>query len=106
MYTEPTTATGSESSTTGTTTIAGTRIIGRRTPGRNSGRCASGTAIQTIAEHIGETIGCFYSQDVEREHEFLTQLQNAVERSHQQVGGHPCDLTRITVGHHCDTGQL
>ena len=49
------------------------------------GELASGTAVETLAEHIGETIGCYYNFDVDREHEFLSQLQDAVQRSHQQV---------------------
>jgi len=60
-------------------------VIADGVGGNRDGELASGTAIETIAEHVGETIGCFYSYDVEREHEFLTQLQRAVERSHDQV---------------------
>jgi serine/threonine protein phosphatase PrpC len=41
--------------------------------------------VETLAEHIGETIGCYYNFDVDKEHEFLSQLENAVMRSHEQV---------------------
>ncbi len=53
--------------------------------GAADGRQASGTAVETFAEHLGQTIGCCFDFDVDREHEFLTELQTAVERSHQQV---------------------
>lgn len=53
--------------------------------GHVGGELASGTAVRTIAEHVVETIGCFYAFDVEREDEFLTGLENAVERAHRQV---------------------
>jgi PPM family protein phosphatase len=49
------------------------------------GELASGAAVEALAEHIGETIGCFYSLDVEAEHDFLDRLQGAVERSHERV---------------------
>ena len=53
--------------------------------GLGGGDLASRTAVETLAAHIGETIGCYYNLDVDKEHEFLAQLQDAVERSHQQV---------------------
>jgi len=65
--------------------VAHLLVIADGVGGNRDGELASGTAIELIAEHVGETIGCFYSYDVEREHEFLTQLQHAVERSHDQV---------------------
>lgn len=53
--------------------------------GHRDGEVASGMAIETIAEHLGETIGCVYSFDVEREHEFIAHLQDSVERAHEMV---------------------
>ena len=49
------------------------------------GEQASGTAVATLAEHIGQTIGCYCNFDVERENEFLEQLEHAVEASHQRI---------------------
>jgi protein phosphatase len=49
------------------------------------GQLASGTAVAALAEHIGRTIGCYYNFDVERENEFLEQLEHAVEASHERV---------------------
>jgi protein phosphatase len=53
--------------------------------GIKGGKLASGTAVETLAEHIGQTIGCYYNFDVEKEHEFLEQLEGAVERSHERI---------------------
>ena len=49
------------------------------------GKLASGTAVETLAGQIGETIGCYYNFDVENEHEFLDQLERAVQASHERV---------------------
>jgi protein phosphatase len=49
------------------------------------GELASGTAVETLASHIVETVGCCYNLDVDKEHEFLDHLEAAVERSHQRV---------------------
>ena len=53
--------------------------------GIKGGKLASGTAVEALAEHIGQTIGCYYNFDVEKEHEFLEQLERAVEHSHERV---------------------
>ena len=53
--------------------------------GHQRGELASRTAVETIASHLSETIRCVFTFDVEREHEFLSQLQEAVERAHQEV---------------------
>jgi serine/threonine protein phosphatase PrpC len=53
--------------------------------GNTGGELASGTAVETLARHIGETVGCFYNYDVDKEHAFLSHLEGAVERSHEQV---------------------
>jgi protein phosphatase len=53
--------------------------------GIKGGKQASGTAVETLAAHIGQTIGCYYNFDVEKEHEFLAQLESAVEASHTRI---------------------
>jgi serine/threonine protein phosphatase PrpC len=60
-------------------------VVADGASGMMGARQASTTAVETIAQHIGEIIGCYYSFDVDMEEEFLNQLQNAVERAHQQV---------------------
>jgi serine/threonine protein phosphatase PrpC len=60
-------------------------VVADGASGLAGARQASGAAVETLAEHIGETIGCYYSADVDREHEFLAELQDAVERAHRQV---------------------
>ena len=53
--------------------------------GAEGGELASGTAVEALARHIVETVNCCFALDVEKEHEFLEQLEDAVERAHQQV---------------------
>ncbi len=53
--------------------------------GLAGGELASETAVETVAEHVGEAIDCYYNFDVDREQEFLGQLERAVERSDRQV---------------------
>jgi serine/threonine protein phosphatase PrpC len=53
--------------------------------GLGGGKQASSTAVAALAEHIGETIGCYYNLDVEKEHDFLSQLELAVTRAHERV---------------------
>jgi len=73
--------------------------------GTAGGRLASGTAVEALAEHIGETAGCCYDFDVDREHEFLAALQAGVERAHREVrrrhgseGNHPATtLTTVAL---------
>jgi protein phosphatase len=49
------------------------------------GQLASGTAVQALATYISRTMSCYYSYDVESEHEFIEQLESAVEHTHQTV---------------------
>jgi protein phosphatase len=71
--------------------------------GHRDGQLASGTAVTTIAAHLGETIGCCYSFDVDEEHAFLSQLEDAVARAHRQVlqrhagDGGPGPATTLTM---------
>jgi PPM family protein phosphatase len=60
-------------------------VVADGASGMAGAKQASTTAVETLAKHIGETIGCYYNFDVDKEQEFLTQLQDAVERAHQQV---------------------
>ncbi len=53
--------------------------------GAEGGELASGTAVEALASHIVETVNCCFTLDVDKEHEFLEQLEDAVERAHQQV---------------------
>jgi protein phosphatase len=46
--------------------------------GRPGGAIASETAITALVEYIGRAAGCFHQLDVDREHEFLEQLESAV----------------------------
>ncbi|HEU5219318.1 MAG TPA: protein phosphatase 2C domain-containing protein [Gemmatimonadales bacterium] len=53
--------------------------------GRPDGEMASGTAVQTMLEYLGQTAGCFHNMDVERESEFLAHLEGAVKRAHERI---------------------
>ncbi len=53
--------------------------------GHRGGELASGTAVKTLAAHIGQTMDCCYKFDVDQENEFLGQLEAAVDRAHEQV---------------------
>jgi len=65
--------------------IAHLLVVADGVGGIAGGKLASGTAVEALAEHIGETITCYYNFDVEKEHEFLEQLERAVESSHERV---------------------
>jgi protein phosphatase len=53
--------------------------------GRPGGAQASSTAVTALVEYLGEAAGCFNSFDVEREHEFLEQLESGVHRAHDRI---------------------
>lgn len=53
--------------------------------GRPGGALASETAITALVEYIGQAAGCFHNLDVDREHEFLEQLERAVHQAHERV---------------------
>jgi len=53
--------------------------------GHFGGELASGTAVTSVVEFVGQAAGCFHSLDVDREHEFLGQLETAVERAHEKI---------------------
>jgi len=49
------------------------------------GRIASGTAVQALVRYITRTMGCFYGYDIDSEHEFIEQLEGAVQHAHESV---------------------
>ena len=49
------------------------------------GQIASGTAVQALVKYISRTMGCFYGYDIESEHEFIEQLESAVQHAHESV---------------------
>lgn len=53
--------------------------------GRPGGAIASETAITALVEYIGRAAGCFHQLDVDREHEFLEQLESAVLEAHRRL---------------------
>lgn len=53
--------------------------------GRPDGAVASETAITTLVEYIGQAAGSFHQLDVNREHEFLGQLEAAVLEAHRRL---------------------
>jgi serine/threonine protein phosphatase PrpC len=53
--------------------------------GRPGGAVASETAITALVEYLGQAAGCFHQLDVDREHEFLGQLETAVLEAHRRL---------------------
>jgi serine/threonine protein phosphatase PrpC len=53
--------------------------------GRPGGAVASETAITALVEYLGQAAGCFHQLDVDREHEFLVQLETAVLEAHRRL---------------------
>ena len=49
------------------------------------GELASGTAVHALVTYIGRTMGCYYSYDIDSEHQFIEQLENAVQHAHETV---------------------
>jgi protein phosphatase len=60
--------------------------------GRAGGAIASETAVTTLVEYVGQAAGCVHNLDVDREHEFLEQLESGIRQTHQRLfaegGGH------------------
>ncbi len=60
--------------------------------GRAGGAIASETAVTALVEYVGEAAGAVHNLDVDREHEFLEQLEHAIRQTHQRLftegGGH------------------
>lgn len=69
-------------------------IVADGVGGRPGGELASGSAVESLVQYIAQTVGCFNNADVEKENEFLLQLESAVERVHDRIqkelgaGGH------------------
>jgi protein phosphatase len=69
-------------------------IVADGVGGRPGGELASETAVEALLQYLAQTAGCFNSADLAKEHEFLTQLEGAVQRAHTQIleelgaGGH------------------
>jgi PPM family protein phosphatase len=69
-------------------------IVADGVGGRPGGELASGTAVESLVQYISQTVGCFNSADVDKENEFLVQLEGAVQRAHERIqeelgaGGH------------------
>ena len=53
--------------------------------GRPGGALASETAVTALMEYIGRAAGPIHQLDVDREHEFLGQLEAAVHEAHDRV---------------------
>lgn len=49
------------------------------------GQIASNIAVQALVTYITRTMGCFYTHDIDTEHEFIEQLEAAVEHAHQSI---------------------
>ncbi|UCG87156.1 MAG: serine/threonine-protein phosphatase [Gemmatimonadota bacterium] len=49
------------------------------------GQFASGTAVQVLINYITHTMHCCYRFDVDGEHEFISQLERAIEHTHDRV---------------------
>ncbi|MGH7579251.1 MAG: PP2C family protein-serine/threonine phosphatase [Gemmatimonadales bacterium] len=69
--------------------------------GRPGGALASETAVTAMVEYISQAAGCFHNLDVDREHEFLEQLEHGVHQAHQRIvaehGGREGPATTLTM---------
>jgi protein phosphatase len=69
--------------------------------GRPGGALASETAVTAMVEYIGQAAGCFHNLDVDRENEFLEQLEAGVHQAHQRIvgvhGGQEGPATTLTM---------
>jgi serine/threonine protein phosphatase PrpC len=74
-------------------------IVADGVGGRPGGELASGTAVESLLQYVAQTVGCFNTADVEKENDFLTHLEGAVQRAHQRIqeelgsGGHAPSTT-------------
>jgi serine/threonine protein phosphatase PrpC len=69
--------------------------------GRPGGAIASQTAVTSLVEYISQAAGCFHNLDVDRENEFLEQLEAGVRKAHQRIvaehGGREGPATTLTM---------
>jgi protein phosphatase len=49
------------------------------------GQIASSLAVQSLITYVSRTMGCFYGYDVDSEHEFIEQLEAAVQHAHDKI---------------------
>jgi protein phosphatase len=49
------------------------------------GQIASSMAVQSLITYISRTMGCFYGYDIDSEHEFIEQLEAAVQHAHDKI---------------------
>ncbi len=49
------------------------------------GQVASSMAVQSLVTYISRTMGCFYAYDIDSEHEFMEQLEAAVQHAHDRI---------------------
>ena len=79
-------------------------IVADGVGGAVGGKIASGVAVRSVVEYIGEAVGCVQDLDVDREQTFLDHLSRAVERGHDRLkemfktqGGPATTLTMVTL---------
>ena len=70
--------------------------------GRPGGAIASRTAVTSLVEYISQAAGCFHNLDVDREQEFLQQLETGVHQAHERIvaehgGGAEGPATTLTM---------
>jgi protein phosphatase len=53
--------------------------------GRGGGDIASSAAVTGLVEYVGQAAGCLHDLDIDREHEFLEQLERAVRKAHHHL---------------------
>jgi protein phosphatase len=56
--------------------------------GSFAGGLASSSAVEALTEYLGQTAGCYYKFDVDTEHDFLDQLEGAVQKAHERIQSH------------------
>lgn len=49
------------------------------------GKVASNMAVQSLITYVSRTMGCFYGYDIDSEHEFIEQLEAAVQHAHESI---------------------
>lgn len=66
-------------------TAANLYVVADGVGGNRGGEVASGFAVQAIAEYLGQAAQCFQATDVEAEHAFLEELEQAVHTAHARL---------------------
>jgi protein phosphatase len=60
-------------------------IVADGVGGRPGGELASGTAVETLLQYIGQTVSCFNTREPDLENEFLVSLEEAMQKAHQRI---------------------